>query len=471
MKMTYAKYFLCAACVTLTLASCSREEDDIWDQDAIERLDAARNEYYNLLCSAPNGWEMYYFANNKEAGYNFVMKFEQGDKVTIGARNANTGDVYQEEASIFDVITDDGPVLTFETYNSLFHRYADPDPEHTTIDSDGIGSGGDYEFKIMSASSNEIYMRGKKTGIEIYMYPLESGVTGEQYFNDVYAMHDRMFSSSIPTLRLTLADGVGYTIMNDTVRSMDENDKVVETVEHRYATDQVLKIVRDGDDIISESTIIGYVVTRNGLRCMNAVPGDTLSTTPVREFAFNAEGTYLVSTGFGGGTQGATIKAPVLSELFPMEGTSWRINPDKLGGSYVAAYQELVSGLMDLNGYVLESLTFSYDAINDVNSMGIVIQGNATTTPRVYCVMTPNENNGTTIDFNDPAVKDKIFIGLDAQAGRNFMQSVPALGRLCDLLSNGEFTMIATGDNELCPAEVKFENKTNPNDYFYVDLQ
>ena len=303
------------------------------------------------------------------------------------------------------------------------------------------------------------------------MYPLESGVTGEQYFNDVYAMHDRMFSSSIPTLRLTLADGVGYTIMNDTVRSMDENDKVVETVEHRYATDQVLKIVRDGDDIISESTVIGYVVTPNGLRCMNAVPGDTLSTTPVREFTFNAEGTYLVSTGFGGGTQGATIKAPVLSELFPMEGTSWRINPDKLGGSYVAAYQELVSGLMDLNGYVLESLTFSYDATNDVNSMGIVIQGNATTTPRVYCVMTPNENNGTTIDFNDPAVKDKIFIGLDAQAGRNFMQSVPALGRLCDLLSNSEFTMIATGDNELYPAEVKFENKTNPNDYFYVDLQ
>lgn len=471
MKMTYAKYFLCAACVTLTLASCSREEDDIWDQDAIERLDAARNEYYNLLCSAPNGWEMYYFANNKEAGYNFVMKFEQGDKVTIGARNANTGDVYQEEASIFDVITDDGPVLTFETYNSLFHRYADPDPEHTTIDSDGIGSGGDYEFKIMSASSNEIYMRGKKTGIEIYMYPLESGVTGEQYFNDVYAMHDRMFSSSIPTLRLTLADGVGYTIMNDTVRSMDENDKVVETVEHRYATDQVLKIVRDGDDIISESTIIGYVVTRNGLRCMNAVPGDTLSTTPVREFTFNAEGTYLVSTGFGGGTQGATIKAPVLSELFSMEGTSWRINPDKLSGQFISAYNELVTGVAAAQpGTSLEYVEFSCDSINnDVNSLKLGVSGGRTA--RLYCVMTPNGDTVTTIDFNDPAVKDKTFGGPEAQSGRRLLQRCPELADFCNLLSAVEFVMTSNDGSELQPKELRIENTSNANDYFYVNLQ
>lgn len=474
MKMTYAKYFLCAACVTLTLASCSREEDDIWDQDAIERLDAARNEYYNLLCSAPNGWEMYYFANNKEAGYNFVMKFEQGDKVTIGARNANTGDVYQEEASIFDVITDDGPVLTFETYNSLFHRYADPDPEHTTIDSDGIGSGGDYEFKIMSASGNEIYMRGKKTGIEIYMYPLESGVTGEQYFNDVYAMHDRMFSSSIPTLRLTLADGVGYTIMNDTVRSMDENDNVVDTVEHRYATDQVLKIVRDGDDIISESTIIGYVVTRNGLRCMNAVPGDTLSTTPVREFTFNAEGTYLVSTGFGGGTQGATIKAPVLSELFPMEGTSWRINPDKLGGQFATIYRKLVENFPSVyGGYRLDYLAFSFDAVNQVNYMdvGMISNKNKNSVGRIYCVSTANGESVMRINFNDPAVKDNTFGGMEAIIGRRLMQRVQDLVDFCNMISTGEYTMIANGNSELLPAEIKFECTSNADDYFYVNLQ
>lgn len=456
MKMTYAKYFLCAACVTLTLASCSREEDDIWDQDAIERLDAARNEYYNLLCSAPNGWEMYYFANNKEAGYNFVMKFEQGDKVTIGARNANTGDVYQEEASIFDVITDDGPVLTFETYNSLFHRYADPDPEHTTIDSDGIGSGGDYEFKIMSASSNEIYMRGKKTGIEIYMYPLESGVTGEQYFNDVYAMHDRMFSSSIPTLRLTLADGVGYTIMNDTVRSMDENDKVVETVEHRYATDQVLKIVRDGDDIISESTVIGYVVTRNGLRCMNAVPGDTLSTTPVREFTFNAEGTYLVSTDFGGGKAGATIKAPAYVDLLT-DNTTWRINLESYAGRFVSAYKEMTDALLSRNK------TWKVNYIELLKNVRVdsdyaLRLRLGTSNCDYYC----NINNV------DGAAKIE-FSGSMNAAGEIVLNNVPEVQAFFDLLSGCDFTL--SSESELKPTVLTLTDVSDSGDCFNIELQ
>lgn len=456
MKMTYAKYFLCAACVTLTLASCSREEDDIWDQDAIERLDAARNEYYNLLCSAPNGWEMYYFANNKEAGYNFVMKFEQGDKVTIGARNANTGDVYQEEASIFDVITDDGPVLTFETYNSLFHRYADPDPEHTTIDSDGIGSGGDYEFKIMSASSNEIYMRGKKTGIEIYMYPLESGVTGEQYFNDVYAMHDRMFSSSIPTLRLTLADGVGYTIMNDTVRSMDENDKVVETVEHRYATDQVLKIVRDGDDIISESTVIGYVVTRNGLRCMNAVPGDTLSTTPVREFTFNAEGTYLVSTGFGGGTAGATIKAPVFADLFA-DKTTWRIDLDSFGDGFVTVFQNMSNSLLETNRVWKVNYIELRPNVRIDSSHALRLRLGTSNCDFYYSVDTTGETAKI------------VFSGSANAAGETVLKRVPEVQNFLDLLEECSFAF--SSESELIPSYMTLVDVSASDKSFNIELR
>ena len=148
--MRLAKYAFLSAlafAVVGTTVSCSREEDEIFDKSAAERLNEAQEADYNILCAAPNGWEMLYFPSNTERGYNFLMEFMPGDKVRIAARNANTGNVYKEETSAFDIIADDGPVLTFNTYNSLFHYYSDPQPGLEGEVNLGTGSGGDYEFK------------------------------------------------------------------------------------------------------------------------------------------------------------------------------------------------------------------------------------------------------------------------------------------------------------------------------------
>ena len=155
MAMTFniSKYIVALAVVSMTVASCSREEDHIWEQSAAERLDAARSADLEILCAATNGWEMLYFTESDFRGVNFLLKFADNGSVTVATRNADTGNAYQEETSAYDVITDDGPVLSFNTYNSLLHRYADPDPDQTQ-QTDGVGEGGDYEFKIMSISSD-----------------------------------------------------------------------------------------------------------------------------------------------------------------------------------------------------------------------------------------------------------------------------------------------------------------------------
>lgn len=457
MTVKIAKYVSLAAlavAAVATTASCSREEDDIWDRSAAERLDDARNTDLATLCAAQNGWEMLYFTanDNVSRGLNFLMKFNTDGSVTIAAKNSDTGNDYTEETSTFDVISDDGPVLTFNTYNNLFHRYADPDPEHTQVDSDGVGDGGDYEFKIMSINNDMIYMRGKKHGLEVYMHRLADDVNWEQYFTDVEAMHERMFTSSIPTLWLTLADGSRYSITD--------------------AAGQEMSLLRENGDAVTETTKLSYVATRTGMRWIRSYSGhDNESATPAREFVFNAEGTYLVSTDFGGGTQGATIKAPVLSELFPMEGTSWRINPDKLSGQFISAYNELVTGVAAAQpGTSLEYVEFSCDSINnDVNSLKLGVSGGRTA--RLYCVMTPNGDTVTTIDFNDPAVKDKTFGGPEAQSGRRLLQRCPELADFCNLLSAVEFVMTSNDGSELQPKELRIENTSNANDYFYVNLQ
>ena len=440
MTIKYLSFAALALAMSATVASCSREEDDIWEQSAIERLEAAQGEYYDVLCAAPNGWEMLYFAGSGEQGYNFLMKFEQGDKVTIATRNPDTGDAYAEETSAFDVIIDDGPVLTFNTDNTLFHRYSDPDPDHTQ-DTDGVGSGGDYEFKIMSACDTMVYLRGKKRGVEIYMYPLESDDNWEQYFDDIYAMRDSMFNSAIPTLWLTLADGVRYSISN--------------------AASYVMSFVPEGGDAVTQTSTMNYVVTRRGFRWMNSFPGDTITTTPAREFVMNAEGTYLVSTDFGGDdcTAGATIKAPAYAHLFSDGGTVWRLDPENMGGIYASAYNTMQEKLLEANSrWTVNYIQFS-SYIRPNTSSAILVR---VRTSNCYFYCNENVVDDTTVSFD--------FTSGDVNsAAEAVTESVPELQEFIDLIGSSDLKF--KSDSELNPYYMRASSVSNENDFFCIELQ
>ena len=433
----YLSLAAAAVAVAAVASSCSREEDDIWSQSAAERLEAAKSEYHKILCSAPNGWEMYYFAGGDERGYNFLMKFAS-DSVVIATRNSNTSNAYAQESSAFEVIADDGPVLTFNTYNTLFHRYADPQPDQD-VESDGVGSGGDYEFKLMEVTDTMIYMRGKKTGREIYMYPLDSNTDWEQYFTDIYAMRDSMFNSSIPTLWLELADGVRYSITD--------------------AASQVMHLVPEGGDAITQTSTLSYVLTPRGFRWITDFPGDTITTTPAREFVWNEEGTYLVSTAFGGDdcTAGATIKAPVLADLFMEHGPVWRVDADNLGGQFASAYSNLDAGLRDaFRTWYLNYINFTYYATADSYTM---LVRNATSNCRYYCTITPEEGN--IVSFN--------FDGTGDNNGMQVANRVPEVVDFYELLNSTKFEL--SSSSEISPSRILFTSVNNPADYFYVVLQ
>ena len=142
MKKKMKKFFnisllTIVALSTLSLSSCKNEIDDIFDEDAVTRLEKAKAEYTNILTDKGGKWQLEYYANDEEPGYIYLMTFAKDGSVTIAGHNKwinyiKTGSVttassYGSEVSMWEVIADNGPVLSFNTYNKYFHIFADPD--------------------------------------------------------------------------------------------------------------------------------------------------------------------------------------------------------------------------------------------------------------------------------------------------------------------------------------------------------
>lgn len=53
MKMSKYIFLVSLALAVGVSSSCSREEDEIFDKSAADRLTEAQENYYNILCSAP----------------------------------------------------------------------------------------------------------------------------------------------------------------------------------------------------------------------------------------------------------------------------------------------------------------------------------------------------------------------------------------------------------------------------------
>ena len=150
----------------LSLSSCKNEVDAIFDEDAVTRLDKAKVEYTNILTDKGGKWQLEYYANAEEQGYIYLMTFDKNGSVTIAGHNkwinyVQSGSMnkpaYGSAVSMWEVIADNGPVLSFNTYNKYFHLFADPydipslggATSDTDVDENGYGHEGDYEFDIM----------------------------------------------------------------------------------------------------------------------------------------------------------------------------------------------------------------------------------------------------------------------------------------------------------------------------------
>lgn len=152
----------------LCLTSCLFEENNVFDESPAVRMQKAIDEYKSFLKDAPNGWVINYYPELKYGvgGYAIYCNFRE-DKDVEAACEIATHDVapFETVISKWDIISYQGPVLTFDTYNPVIHYFSE-----VSSSSDRDGRAGDYDFVITRAVKDTFYLTGLKNENKMIMY-------------------------------------------------------------------------------------------------------------------------------------------------------------------------------------------------------------------------------------------------------------------------------------------------------------
>ena len=187
-----AKYLVIIGLLAATVAACSRDEESLFDKPAALRAQEAVENAFDVLSSNESGWEMAYFPNLEASakGYNMVIKFNKNGNVSVTAKNSTTtmNKILTDTASTWAVKSDYGPILTFDTYNDVFHAFSDPQEN-------GAGLLGDYEFLILKATPELVLLKGKKHSAYSVMRPMKNANL-EAYFAACEKMQSKLFGNN-----------------------------------------------------------------------------------------------------------------------------------------------------------------------------------------------------------------------------------------------------------------------------------
>lgn len=170
-----------------TLPSCLKDDKANFSGSPATRLDEAVKVNKQILESAPNGWSLGYYAgrNYSGPGFTLTLKFKDGKAYIMG----DNKDATTVGVSEYDVVKDQGVVLTFPTYNSVIHELAGASQGYPE------GLQGDYEFSILEANSNFIRLRGKKWKNEMILTPIKNQ-TQEEFIQKVLTIREGMTTNN-----------------------------------------------------------------------------------------------------------------------------------------------------------------------------------------------------------------------------------------------------------------------------------
>lgn len=168
------------------LCGCLKDDKDSFDQSATARLQEVLTDVQSLLLGSENGWSMEYFAGNSEedyGGHNYALVFD-----SLGVTALSESDTTADK-TLYSMRGDDGPVLAFDSFSSKLHYFAVPSSQHYEA------RGGDYQFKIMSYSTDEIVMKGLRSGKVATLHPLDESPS--EFISKINAVNDAFIASVI----------------------------------------------------------------------------------------------------------------------------------------------------------------------------------------------------------------------------------------------------------------------------------
>ena len=169
-----------------TFQSCLKDQEDIFDKDASLRVQDAMDNADKAFVSAENGWILAYYPEEEQSygGYAVTVKFADGKAVVGG--ELDTENTYE---SLYKMTNDQGPVLTFDSYNEIMHYFATPSNGNYEA------MHGDFEFVVDSVGTDVIKVHGKKTQNVLYFRKLQT--SAEEYINKVMEVEDNFVVSGL----------------------------------------------------------------------------------------------------------------------------------------------------------------------------------------------------------------------------------------------------------------------------------
>ena len=278
MKKIFSTVLLIAGALMFT--GCAGEEEDLFEKSAAERLNETSKIYTARLQSSEAGWVMEYYPTNtdeeyKGRGYVILADFDKDESVTLAMNNVMSDDVYMEGRSLWEIIADNGPVLTFNTYNEVLHCFSNPEYYES-----GKGFEGDYEFVMIDVPENGqfIMLKGKKRGTYVRLTRLPDGTNFEEYLADIKAFHNGIFPANAVNENVLQVGGQKYSINN--------------------ANSGMLGMYPHGGDAITETTTHPFLITKHDgkyyLRFRSAIEADDETTE--QEFVYDEANDRFVGT-------------------------------------------------------------------------------------------------------------------------------------------------------------------------------
>ena len=195
------------ALATFAFVGCSQfQEDDFFDESASLRIQHFNEQLQSRLVAQSSdgnhGWVIQYFVASELEGFNLFGRFYDNGKVTLASdhrflRNGNAGK-YTEHSSFYEIVREEGPVLSFNTWNDILTVFVDPvDPSYapSTIVSDGEGLSGDQNLVFNGFDDNNIKFRGERHSARVRFVPCDR--SWQDYINDTKETRDYITNNTI----------------------------------------------------------------------------------------------------------------------------------------------------------------------------------------------------------------------------------------------------------------------------------
>lgn len=168
------------------VTSCEKKMDKIFEEGPTDRLNTSVAQAHSVLQSNKGGWIMEYYPSNalEFGGYTLFAKFINSTDVVI------EGDFTTKasQTSTYIVSAGAGPILTFDTYNPIFHYFALPQyynknsiyqlPGFINV-STGVGASnegmkGENDLLVLKATADSVILEGRRSYNRLVMTPISA---------------------------------------------------------------------------------------------------------------------------------------------------------------------------------------------------------------------------------------------------------------------------------------------------------